>query len=325
MHPAVSFDIRGPEEAPRGLLHVARPLPRARGRRRSPGPAGTTTRFPDSRFSALGLGVAFALGIIALELRAYRVPAHQMVGALVGGVTGLLGANLVWGVLAGLQLGARAVHPLPADRVPDLHGRRDRRAPRRVVRAGAPDRGLQGRVAAAPVQGARHLGDHRRPHRRHLRDRLPRRHARRAAVRAARAAAGRRLLRLAQAQPRPARARHPAARPEDGARPGADRRDRLPRGARGRPEADRARQAAQRQDRHERLQPQQGRAAARRRGAQHQRARQLAQAGGAAGRGAARLRAEGRQGGRARASPISTTARWWWSTRASARSAARSR
>jgi uncharacterized protein YacL len=58
-------------------------------------------------------GIAFALGIIALELRAYRVPAHQMVGALVGGVTGLLGAHLVWGVIAGLQLAAEHfVHAL---------------------------------------------------------------------------------------------------------------------------------------------------------------------------------------------------------------------
>ena len=50
------------------------------------------------------LGAAFALLIIALELRLHRVPAHAMVGALVGGVTGLLGANLVWGVIAGLDL-----------------------------------------------------------------------------------------------------------------------------------------------------------------------------------------------------------------------------
>jgi len=37
------------------------------------------------------------------ELRLHRVPANHMVGALVGGVTGLLGANLVWGVIAGLR------------------------------------------------------------------------------------------------------------------------------------------------------------------------------------------------------------------------------
>jgi uncharacterized protein YacL len=52
----------------------------------------------------LALGLAFALGIVLLELRLHRVPPHNMVGALVGGVTGLLGANLVWGVIAGLDL-----------------------------------------------------------------------------------------------------------------------------------------------------------------------------------------------------------------------------
>ena len=69
--------------------------------------------WPDRPLAGLGLGVVFALGIIALELRAYRVPAHQMVGALVGGVTGLVGANLVWGVIAGLQLqGEQFIHSL---------------------------------------------------------------------------------------------------------------------------------------------------------------------------------------------------------------------
>jgi uncharacterized protein YacL len=59
------------------------------------------------------IGLAFGAGIIALELRLHRVPAHNMVGALVGGVTGLLGAHLVWGVLAGLQLEAEHfVHAL---------------------------------------------------------------------------------------------------------------------------------------------------------------------------------------------------------------------
>jgi uncharacterized protein YacL len=52
----------------------------------------------------LALGLAFALGIVLLELRLHRVPPHNLVGALVGGVTGLLGANLVWGVIAGLDL-----------------------------------------------------------------------------------------------------------------------------------------------------------------------------------------------------------------------------
>ena len=62
--------------------------------------------FPGQEVLGLALGIAFALGIIGLELRLHRVPAHNMVGALVGGVTGLLGAHLVWGVIAGLQLEA---------------------------------------------------------------------------------------------------------------------------------------------------------------------------------------------------------------------------
>ncbi len=72
----------------------------------SAGPGGTTHPLPGQEVLGLALGVAFALLIIGLELRLHRVPAHNMVGALVGGVTGLLGAHLVWGVIAGLQLEA---------------------------------------------------------------------------------------------------------------------------------------------------------------------------------------------------------------------------
>jgi uncharacterized protein YacL len=62
---------------------------------------------PQSPLAGLGLGVLVAVSVIALELRLHRVPAHNMVGALVGGVTGLLGANLVWGVIADLELVAQ--------------------------------------------------------------------------------------------------------------------------------------------------------------------------------------------------------------------------
>ncbi len=61
-------------------------------------------------------------------------------------------------------------------------------------------------------------------------------------------------------------------------------RRRLSRGPRSRPEADRAGADAAGEDRHQRLQPEQGGATARRRGAQRQRARQLAEAGRAARR-----------------------------------------
>jgi uncharacterized protein YacL len=59
---------------------------------------------PGQPFAGLVLGVVFAAVVIGLELTLHHAPAHQMVGALVGGVTGLLGANLVWGVIAGLDL-----------------------------------------------------------------------------------------------------------------------------------------------------------------------------------------------------------------------------
>ena len=85
----------------------------------------------------------------------------------------------------------------------------------RVARAGAPDRAVPRHRPAAPLPHPRHQRDHRRPRRRHLRDRVSRRHARDPAVRAQGTAAGRRLVGLDEAQPRPARARHPAEDAED--------------------------------------------------------------------------------------------------------------
>ena len=70
----------------------------------SAGPGGTGTPSPDSPSSVSRSAPPSPSGIIFLELRLHRVPAHNMVGALVGGVTGLLGAHLVWGVIAGLDL-----------------------------------------------------------------------------------------------------------------------------------------------------------------------------------------------------------------------------
>ncbi len=61
---------------------------------------------PGRPLAGLALGVLFALGIIGLELRLRRVSAHDMVGALVGGVTGLIGASLVLGVIDRLDLAA---------------------------------------------------------------------------------------------------------------------------------------------------------------------------------------------------------------------------
>ncbi|HEX9188436.1 MAG TPA: hypothetical protein VGB87_15260, partial [Vicinamibacteria bacterium] len=59
---------------------------------------------PGRQAVGLALGLGLAVVIVLLELRLHRVPPHTMVGALVGGVTGLLGANLVWGVIQGLEL-----------------------------------------------------------------------------------------------------------------------------------------------------------------------------------------------------------------------------
>jgi len=55
--------------------------------------------------AGLLLGVLVALGVITLEVRLRRVAGPHMVGALVGGVTGLAGAHLVWGVIQGIDIG----------------------------------------------------------------------------------------------------------------------------------------------------------------------------------------------------------------------------
>ncbi len=57
------------------------------------------------------LGLACAVVFVLVEIRLRHVSAHSMVGALVGGVTGLTGAYLVWGVIAGLDLpGEHFIH-----------------------------------------------------------------------------------------------------------------------------------------------------------------------------------------------------------------------
>ncbi|MGD8897016.1 MAG: TRAM domain-containing protein [Acidobacteriota bacterium] len=68
---------------------------------------------PGRPLIGLALGVLFAFGIIGLELRLRHVSAHDMVGALVGGVTGLVGAYLTLGVVDRLDLVAEDfVHAL---------------------------------------------------------------------------------------------------------------------------------------------------------------------------------------------------------------------
>jgi uncharacterized protein YacL len=68
---------------------------------------------PERPWAGALLGFALGLGLIALERNARAVPGPHMAGALIGGVTGLIGARLVWGALAGLDIvGQDFVHVL---------------------------------------------------------------------------------------------------------------------------------------------------------------------------------------------------------------------
>jgi uncharacterized protein YacL len=51
----------------------------------------------------IGLGAAAAL--LTLETKLRTMPGRQMLGAVLGGAAGLLGARLVWGALRGLEIG----------------------------------------------------------------------------------------------------------------------------------------------------------------------------------------------------------------------------
>jgi len=59
----------------------------------------------------VALGATVALLVITLEMKIRSVPGQHMVGALVGGVTGLFAARLVWGALDGVDIvGNQFVH-----------------------------------------------------------------------------------------------------------------------------------------------------------------------------------------------------------------------
>ena len=164
------------------------------------------------------LGAAAGALIVAFEIRLRSVSIFAVFGAVLGGVVGLLAARLLGAALLWANTGESGVTylhyavTLAFAYVGVVFGARrgEWLEPMRMVAA------VSRRRALPLLQGARHFGDHRRPHRRHLRNRVPRRHAGRAAVRAEGTATGRRLLRRAQAEPRPARPRHPAEDPEDG-------------------------------------------------------------------------------------------------------------
>jgi uncharacterized protein YacL len=71
------------------------------------------TPFDGQPGAGLALGLIIGLGMIALEAKVRSVPGPHMVGALVGGVTGLFGARFLWGALAGLDvMGEHFVHAL---------------------------------------------------------------------------------------------------------------------------------------------------------------------------------------------------------------------
>ena len=59
------------------------------------------------------LGLVAAAGLITLERQLRTVPGHHLVGALIGGVFGLLAARLAWGALSGLAMsGEHFIHVL---------------------------------------------------------------------------------------------------------------------------------------------------------------------------------------------------------------------
>jgi uncharacterized protein YacL len=69
--------------------------------------------FPKEPWLGCALGLGTAIGLIALEHKMRSVSGPHLVGALVGGVTGLFAARLAWGALAGLDIvGGDFVHVL---------------------------------------------------------------------------------------------------------------------------------------------------------------------------------------------------------------------
>jgi len=60
--------------------------------------------FPGRPLVGAATGCLAALGVILLEIKTRRVPGNQLIGALVGGVAGLIGAHLVWGALRGVEI-----------------------------------------------------------------------------------------------------------------------------------------------------------------------------------------------------------------------------
>ena len=69
--------------------------------------------FAEQPWMGMLLGLVAAAGLIILERQLRSVPGHHLVGALIGGVFGLLAARLAWGALAGLAMsGEHFIHAL---------------------------------------------------------------------------------------------------------------------------------------------------------------------------------------------------------------------
>ncbi|MCM2257915.1 MAG: TRAM domain-containing protein [Vicinamibacteria bacterium] len=62
---------------------------------------------PQRPWTGLAMGVALAFGLFALEMALRRMPGPQMVGALIGGTTGLFGARLLWANLEGVDIASQ--------------------------------------------------------------------------------------------------------------------------------------------------------------------------------------------------------------------------
>jgi uncharacterized protein YacL len=62
------------------------------------------TPFAGQPLAGALLGTMLGIGVISLEAKLRAVPGNYIVGALVGGVTGLVGARLLWSALSGLEV-----------------------------------------------------------------------------------------------------------------------------------------------------------------------------------------------------------------------------
>ncbi len=65
--------------------------------------AGTSLPIPNQPLSGVAAGVAAAAFVFVLEVKLRAVSGDRLLGGLVGGAVGLIGARLVWGAWAGLD------------------------------------------------------------------------------------------------------------------------------------------------------------------------------------------------------------------------------